>query len=220
MQARTSGIPNYPEATSYNADGHYIETREKYVEAKIMQSGIPKRYLACKWDGLDTSIPAQAASQYNQARVYTDNLTANMREGRGLLFRGPVGTMKTSMAVAVVMEAIRQDRSAMFITMASLLDTIFSLKDISRDEWAKFETRLRTVKFLLLDDLGAEYSEGWLQTKVDAIVSERYNAMLPMIITTNLTGEKLAKTYAARIVDRIQYTSEVITFTGESLRTR
>ena len=106
----------------------------------------------------------------------------------------------------------------MFLTMPSLLDTLFTLKDTNREEWARFEDRLRNVGILLLDDLGAEHSEGWVHTKIDAIVSERYNRMKPIIITSNLTSERLAKTYAARIFDRIRQTSEVIRFTGDSLR--
>ncbi len=42
--------------------------------------------------------------------------------------------------------------------------------------------------------------------------------MKPIILTSNLTTERLAKTYAARIFDRIRQTSEVVRFSGESLR--
>ena len=115
-------------------------------------------------------------------------------------------------------EGLKAGVSGMFLTMPSLLDTLFTLKDTNREEWARFEDRLRNVGILLLDDLGAEHSEGWVHTKIDAIVSERYNRMKPIIITSNLTSERLAKTYAARIFDRIRHTSEVVRFAGESLR--
>jgi len=54
----------------------------------------------------------------------------------------------------------------------------------------------------------------WIKT----IVSERYNRIKPIIITSNLTSERLAKTYAALIFDQVRQTSEVVQFTGESLR--
>ena len=150
--------------------------------------------------------------------AYTNRLAQNIDDGIGIAFLGPVGTMKTSLAVAVLQAGLKAGTSGMFVTMPSLLDTLFTLKDTNREEWANYERRLRTVGILLLDDLGAERSEGWVLNKVDAIVSERYNRMKPIIITSNLTTFEFKKTYAARIFDRISNTSEVIKLEGASLR--
>lgn len=115
----------------------------------------------------------------------------NAEAGRGLLLKGSVGTMKTTLAVAVLQEQIAQGGSGYFVTMSGLLDSIFTLKAISPGEWARFEQRLRETPLLVLDDLGAEHSEGWVQTKVDAIIAERYNRCWPVIVTTNLTAGQL-----------------------------
>jgi DNA replication protein DnaC len=82
----------------------------------------------------------------------------------------------------------------------------------------KFEQRLREIPLLVLDDLGAEYSEGWVLTKVDAIIAERYNRCLPVIITTNMSTEQMREIYAERVIDRLRSTMQVVTFSGQSLR--
>jgi DNA replication protein DnaC len=66
--------------------------------------------------------------------------------------------------------------------------------------------------------MGAEHTEGWVLTKVDAIISERWNRCRSIIITTNLSNEQLKKTYAERVIDRLRNTMQVIKFDGGSLR--
>jgi len=195
------------------------EKAEKEWTERMTRAGIGKRYKDCTFERMDARVvPAQVACEYQSVKDYAASFNNHMNEGIGLLLKGPVGTMKTSMAVAALQYAMKNGRSGMFITMPSLLDTIFSLKDQNKEEWSNFENRLRNVDMLLLDDLGAEHTEGWVLTKVDAIISERYNRMKPLIITTNLTGDKLKSTYAARVIDRIRSTSIEITFAGASLR--
>lgn len=193
------------------------EKAEKEWAERLSRAGIGKRYRNCAFEKLGT-LPDQVIDEYQQVVRYANELSRHMSDGVGLLLKGPVGTMKTTLAVAVLQNAMIIGKSGMFITMPSLLDTIFSLKDQNKEEWANFENRLRNVDMLLLDDLGAEHTEGWVLTKVDAIISERYNRMKPLIITTNLTGDKLKSTYAARVIDRIKATSIEITFAGASLR--
>ena len=185
----------------------------------LERAGIERRYRDCTFANIETlGIPPQVKDELYSIRQYADHIARHVDDGTGLALLGPVGTMKTSLAVAALQAGLKVGISGLFLTMPSLLDTLFTLKDTNREEWARFEDRLRNVGILLLDDLGAEHSEGWVHTKIDAIVSERYNRMKPIIITSNLTSERLAKTYAARIFDRIRQTSEVVRFSGESLR--
>lgn len=207
--------------------GEMEKEREREQQAKerkewlrtLERAGIERRYRNCTFENVEAQgIPEQVKDGYRRVKYHADHIAEHVEYGMGLALLGPVGTLKTSLAVAVLQEGLKAGISGMFITMPSLLDTLFTLKDTSREEWAKFEDRLRNVGILLLDDLGAEHSEGWVHTKIDAIVSERYNRMKPIIITSNLTSDRLAKTYAARIFDRIRQTSEVVKFSGSSLR--
>lgn len=186
---------------------------------RLSKARIGERYWKCTPDRVvaDTA-PLHLRKQVNAIVEYRENLIENFREGMGLILMGPVGTMKTTAAVSVLMESLSQGLGGYFIVSASLLDEIFTLKASNMEEWVAFERRLKETSLLVWDDLGAEYSEGWVQTKVDAIISERYNHNKPTILTTNLSSEELKGRYAERVIDRLRGTCQVITFAGKSLR--
>jgi DNA replication protein DnaC len=192
---------------------------QNIFKSKLIQAGINKRYWPCNFKEIEhRGIHTQFAEQYEQIIDYCNNLSDNVNNGIGLILKGPVGTMKTTFAVAIIQEWIKLGYGGLFVPMASLLDNIFTLKAKNVEEWASYENKIRKTGLLILDDLGAEHTEGWVLTKVDAIISERYNRCGPIIITTNLSAEQLKKTYAERIVDRLRSTSKTITFSGKSLR--
>lgn len=77
---------------------------------------------------------------------------------------------------------------------------------------------------LAIDDLGKEPTEvlrygTHIQPLVD-IFEQRYNKMLPMLITTNLERKQVAEKYGRRIADRFNEMFEVIVFNEESHRKR
>ena len=53
---------------------------------------------------------------------------------------------------------------------------------------------------------------------MESIIGERYDRMLPTIITTNLTKDEIKKRYNERIYDRLRDTCNLVTFRGQSLR--
>jgi DNA replication protein DnaC len=207
LRQKMTGVQQDPAVVGELDRQRQEKERREWLEA-LEKSGIEKRYRDCTFDAMTSrGIPDQVEQEFKMVQQYAANIADNVKHGYGLAMLGPVGVMKTSMAVAAIQAGLKQGISGMFITMPSLLDTIFTLKDTSKEELVRFEDRLRNVGILLLDDLGAEHTEGWVHTKIDAIVSERYNR------------SQLEKTYAARIYDRIKSTSDLILFAGKSLRT-
>jgi DNA replication protein DnaC len=190
-----------------------------YDYLALEKRGVYKRYWYCTIGEIEKrGIPSQNQEQWQEVKNYTDKLKTNITDGIGLILKGPVGTMKTTMAVAVLRQQIDHGGSGYFVGMASMLDNIFTMQKRNMQEWLDYEDRLRNTPLLVLDDLGAEYHQEWVLSKVDAIVSERYNRMKPIIITTNLSSEDLKGKYAERIIDRLRSASKVITFKGNSLR--
>jgi DNA replication protein DnaC len=185
----------------------------------LERCGIHRRYCGCNFADIERAgVPESVREPYELVKGYTHYLQENIEAGCGLLLKGSVGTMKTTLAVAVLLEYIARGGSGFFVTMPGLLDSIFTLKAGSPGEWARFEQQLRETPLLVLDDLGAEHSEGWVLTKVDAIIAERYNRCRPVIVTTNLTTEQLRGIYAERVIDRLRSTMQVVTFNCRSLR--
>ena len=185
----------------------------------LERCGINKRFYGCSFANIEKEdIPASIREPYSQVKGYSRKIKENIEAGRGLLLKGSIGTMKTTLAVAVLLEYIARGGNGFFINMSGLLDNIFTSKARSPGEWVKFEQRLKEIPLLVLDDLGAEHSEGWVLTKVDAIIAERYNRCLPVIITTNMSTEQMREIYAERVIDRLRSTMQVVTFSGQSLR--
>ena len=62
-------------------------------------------------------------------------------------------------------------------------------------------------------------SDGWLQQKVFNLINDRYNAMRPMIFSSNYTlMDLLAKHYDRATIDRIREMNEQIEVKGENWR--
>jgi DNA replication protein DnaC len=76
--------------------------------------------------------------------------------------------------------------------------------------------------FLVIDDLGAEYSDskGFFASLFDEVVNARYENMRPTILTTNLDVEGFAARYGERIVDRIREAGRFLNCGAQSLRRR
>lgn len=185
---------------------------------KLVAHGIERRYWNCTFDQLRT-YPTELSNAIQRCKNYADKFETYKRRGIGLLMKGPVGTMKTTLAVAILQETIQHYGGGYFISMASLLDKMLTMgKKGSPEDLLNFESRIRNTPLLLLDDLGTEYQNNWVITKVDAIISERYNRMLPIIITTNLNADGLMGQYQERIYDRLKSTSLVLNFNGVSQR--
>jgi DNA replication protein DnaC len=189
------------------------------ISKKLERCGIHRRFQDYSFANIEKAgIPNSVRKPFNKVKDYARKMKENIEAGRGLLLKGSVGTMKTTLAVAVLLEYISRGGSGFFVTMSGLLDNIFTLKARSPDEWARFEQRLREIPLLVLDDLGAEHTEKWVLTKVDAIIAERYNRCRPVIVTTNLSTEQLQRIYAERVIDRLRSTMMVVNFSGPSLR--
>ena len=201
------------------------EAREKRkaemdFRAKLHACGIEKRFADCTFEKIkENGIPKEIQKHYEQVKEYAENFHSYFAKGIGIMFLGSVGRMKTTMAVAVAQHILRNGYSAYFISMAELLDRMISMsKNPDRSELRNFEDIISGTNLLILDDLGMEYPSDWVLNKVDAIITRRYNKMLPIVITTNLVPAEIKTHYMERIYDRLKSTSISIIETGQSLR--
>ena len=187
---------------------------------QLEQCGVYSRYQEASFAAIEArGVPAELREAVAVVREYAEKLPLHLAKGEGLVLRGPVGTLKTTLAVAVLQYCLQLGERAMFLTMPSLIDSIFSAKAVSSEDWLRFESRLRQIPLLVLDDLGAEWSSSYVTSKIDAIFSERYNRRKSTIVTTNLAGQALQSRYPDRIIDRLRETTQIITFNTEvSLR--
>lgn len=185
----------------------------------LQRSGVYERFWDASFAAIEKrGVPVAVKEQFDQVKEYAAELKKHLASGDGLILKGLVGTMKTTLAVAVLQEALFQGYSGRKILMQSLLDEIFSRKAYNLDDWLKFEQDLRECRLLVVDELGKHQSEGWVMTKFEAIVSERHERRRSTIFVTNLTAGEMKGIYSEGVIDRFNHVNQVINFTGKSQR--
>ncbi len=119
-----------------------------------------------------------------------------------IVFQGVNGCGKTHLAAAIVNYRYQIKQPALFIVVPDFLDhlrTTFSPESkISYDQL--FES-VKDTPLLVLDDFGAQATTPWAQEKLYQVINYRYNARLPMVITTNCSLEEIEERIASRLAD-------------------
>jgi DNA replication protein DnaC len=167
----------------------------------------------------------------NGAMKHTEALKAVEKfyasPARTLLLSGGVGCGKTVAAVEwlriVATERVRYGNAGEFaVDRFSDSAKFIQVHHLARygyfgDRAEKAFDAATRVKFLVLDDLGAEYSaDGW-SAQLDSILGYRVSAQFKTVITTNLDADRLSR-YGGRITSRLQQAAMFAGTGMESLR--
>ena len=152
------------------------------------------------------------------AKRYVDNFDTFYKEGKGLLLHGDVGTGKTYIACMIANALIDKGYPVLVTNFARILNTLQGT--FERQEYLD---SLNQFKLLVIDDLGVERDTGFAKEQVFNIIDSRYRAGKPMIITTNLTMQRLAtetELSDKRVYDRIIERCFPVEVSGESRRVK
>jgi DNA replication protein DnaC len=104
---------------------------------------------------------------------------------RGLVLVGEVGRGKTHLLVAMLRELVLEHAvTARFVEFSHLLADLKAGFDAGRGAAALLDP-LVAVEVLAVDELGKGRNTEFEATVIDELVSRRYNAMRPLLATTN-----------------------------------
>ncbi len=99
--------------------------------------------------------------------------------------------------------------------------TATNLSYIAQSEPDKFYS-LGDIDFLIVDDMGSEPKAvkryGVDTSPLSELICRRYDTMQPMVITTNLSPQRIQIEYGQRIADRLRETSDILECSHESYR--
>ena len=124
------------------------------------------------------------------AQKYVEKFTEMKKEGKGLLFYGPVGTGKTFISACIANALIDKGFQCKVTNFATI---VRELEEAYKNEGEqKYLNKLNEFDLIVIDDLGAERNTEYMTEKVTDIVDFRYRSGKPMIVTTNLTGQELS----------------------------
>ena len=118
---------------------------------------------------------------------YTENFAKFYEKGKGLLLYGNVGTGKTFAAACVANALIDRGYPCLMTNFARLTNTISGMFEGKQE----YIDSLNRFSLLIIDDLASERDTEYVGEIVQNVIDARYRSGLPLIVTTNLTGEEL-----------------------------
>lgn len=150
------------------------------------------------------------------AQRYVDNFSELRKSGKGLLLYGNTGTGKTYTACEIANALIDKGYPVLVTNFARILNTLQGTF-----EKQEYIDSFNSFQLLVIDDLGIERDTAYAKEQVFNIIDSRYRSGLPMVITTNLTMEKIKNPEDIenrRIYDRILERCFPIEVSGSSRR--
>lgn len=212
----------YPKCLCKCEEEREAERREAIERRDLMERikryrkmGFPERQMQ-HWTFANDDQSRPKLTQ--MAKRYVDNFDKFYREGKGLLLHGDVGTGKTYIACMIANALIDQGHPVLVTNFARVLNTLQSTF-----EKQEYLDSLNQFALLVIDDLGVERDTGFAKEQVFSIIDSRYRAGKPMIITTNLSMQKLATESDLsdkRVYDRIIERCFPVEVSGESRRVK
>jgi DNA replication protein DnaC len=119
-----------------------------------------------------------------------------------LIFQGINGCGKTHLAAAIANYRLAQEKPVFFVVVPDLLDHLRStFSPESKISYDEFSERLKETPLLILDDFGEQSATPWAQEKLYQLINYRYNARLPMVVTTCLSLDEIETRISSRMVD-------------------
>ena len=152
---------------------------------------------------------------FQNCKKYALNFSAN---AGNLLFIGGTGLGKTFLSACIARAVADRGFSVVYETAGHLF---------SRLEQAKFgggeEARRETAKYnacdlLILDDLGTEMPGQFVTAAFYGLLNDRLLYNKPMVISTNLNVDEIARRYSPQIASRLHGSFNRLTFVGEDIR--
>lgn len=169
--------------------------------------GIPKRYLLSPTGGTIA----------RDAQTVADEVLA----GRGYYLCGTQGTGKTAVAMTAARMLIDAGKRVRVEIAPKLMERIRDRESGTME----LADKLARVDVLVLDDLGKESPTAYACERLFDVINDRYNAMLPVIATSNYTRSELAKRLTEgdvgrSIASRLAEMTTLMRFDGTDRRLR
>lgn len=145
----------------------------------------------------------------NKIFMAAQDLVANPQKACTMILTGPPGAGKTHLAMAALKYVqSKGGQNCLFININTLLSHIKSSFNDPTEFWteSKAIAKMRGADLLCIDDLGTESamaSTGEATNFVQNILYKTLDSQQRVIITTNLSEEKMKQVYNAKNVSRV-----------------
>ena len=139
-----------------------------------------------------------------------------------LLFYGNTGLGKTFLCSAIAKEIAHKGHTVMYNTASRLFKALekerFAKKEDNEFNQMSISDDILGVDLLIIDDLGTEFGTIVTSSELFDIINIRLIEHKPVIISTNLTPDRLQDQYSDRIASRIVGEYKCLKFFGDDIR--
>lgn len=166
---------------------------------------------------LGVNIRSVMEKTFQTCRKYAYTFT---EKSGNLLFSGDTGLGKTFLSACIARAVADRGYSVVYESAGHLFSNLERAK-FSGDEQAREEIRKYSIcDLLIVDDLGTEMPGQFVTSALYSLVNDRLLDGRPMIISTNLNTEDLAKRYSPQIASRLRGSFTRVAFLGEDIRVK
>ena len=133
---------------------------------------------------------------------------------------GANSTGKSFASAMILKEAVKAGYSAYCILANELKSVYISPKQFDADNTVV--DRVVNVDFLLIEDIGKEYSgkgSGWAELNLENLLRRRSRELKPVIITTNLSPTEFKVRYKSSASAIVKESMIAVEVKGKDLRT-
>lgn len=195
---------------------------------RLLESGaVPPRFHAYSfetWANLPANQRAGKESMLKLCRAFAAFEGPPSTDSKlGVVLSGPVGRGKTGLASCVLLQRARRGQVVLWVDFSQFLRRVRNTYNAEIGiTYEDVVGAAANAPFLFIDDMGdvarkADITDHTRDVMYD-VVSERYNNLREMLVTTNLDIDSFRDQFGDRIADRIQEMCHWQTCGGENLR--
>lgn len=142
------------------------------------------------------------------------------REQANLLFVGGTGLGKTLLSACIAGAVADKGYSVAYESAPHLFSKLERERFSPSEEARQQAEKIRSCDLLILDDLGTEMPGQFVTASFYTLLNDRLMGGRPMIISTNLNVDEIARRYNPQAASRLYGDFARLTFVGEDIRQR
>ena len=175
-----------------------------------------------RWYDADDMDEATGKSSLELARIARKqawDFTQHFQDTfNNLFFYGHTGVGKTFLTHCIAREIIEQGHSVIYFSAYDLFDELAKRTFHSYDNSPDLPDYVGECDLLIIDDLGTELTNTFVQSRLFLLINERLTQKKPTIISTNLEIGAFSEMYSERTFSRIFSNYTMIKLTGRDIR--
>lgn len=169
--------------------------------------------------GMNYSPLDNMKSIFKKAKEFADSFETKKNERGNILIYGETGLGKTFISNCIAKQLLDNNHSVLYLSSNELFEDILSGYIMNRKtELEDLHNYIYKCELLIIDDLGTELTNNFVQTQLFEIINKRENLGLSTLVSTNLGMKQLRDRYTERVMSRIIANYTVFNVYGDNIR--